>query len=57
MVIADQTNQYFDTAKPWELAKDPAKVQSAVAVSSECLEDFRILTVLMKPVLPALAAR
>jgi methionyl-tRNA synthetase len=57
MVIADQTNQYFDTAKPWELAKDPAKAQSAVAVSSECLEDFRILTVLMKPVLPALAAQ
>ncbi len=57
MVIADQTNQYFDTAKPWELAKDPAKAQSAVAVSSECLEDFRILTVLLKPVLPALAAQ
>ena len=57
MVIADQTNQYFDTAKPWELAKDPAKAQSAVAVSSECLEDFRILTILMKPVLPALATR
>jgi len=57
MVIADQTNQYFDTAKPWELAKDPAKAQSAVAVSSECLEDFRILTILMKPVLPALATQ
>jgi methionyl-tRNA synthetase len=57
MVVADQTNQYFDTAKPWELAKDPANAQSAVTVSSECLEDFRILTILMKPVLPALAAR
>jgi methionyl-tRNA synthetase len=57
MVIADQTNQYFDTAKPWELVKDPATAQSAVAVSSECLEDFRILTVLLKPVLPALATQ
>jgi methionyl-tRNA synthetase len=26
-------------------------------VSSECLEDFRILTILLKPVLPALAAQ
>ena len=57
MVLADQTNQYFDNAKPWELAKDPARAAGALAVSSECLEDFRILTVLMKPVLPALAAK
>jgi methionyl-tRNA synthetase len=57
MALADQTNQYFDNAKPWELAKEPAKAASAIAVSSECLEDFRILTILLKPVLPALAAR
>jgi methionyl-tRNA synthetase len=57
MALADQTNQYFDNAKPWELAKDPAKAASTIAVSSECLEDFRILTILLKPVLPALAAQ
>jgi methionyl-tRNA synthetase len=57
MVLADQTNQYFDNAKPWELAKDPARAAGALAVSSDCLEDFRVLTVLMKPVLPALAAK
>ena len=57
MVLADQTNQYFDNAKPWELARDPARAAGALAVSSDCLEDFRVLTVLMKPVLPALAAK
>ena len=57
MALADQTNQYFDNAKPWELAKEPAKAAGAIAVSSECLEDFRILTILLKPVLPALAAQ
>ena len=57
MVLADQTNQYFDNAKPWDLAKDPDKAAGAFAVSSECLEDFRILTILLKPVLPALAAQ
>jgi len=57
MALADQTNQYFDNAKPWELAKDPARAAGALAVSSDCLEDFRVLTVLLKPVLPALAAK
>ena len=57
MVLADRTNQYFDNARPWELAKDPATAAEALAVSSECLEDFRMLTVLLKPVLPALAAQ
>jgi len=57
MVLADQTNQYFDNAKPWEMAKDPARAAGALAVSSACLEDFRVLTVLLKPVLPALAAK
>ena len=57
MALADQTNQYFDNAKPWELAKDPARAAGALAVSSDCLEDFRILTILLKPVLPALAAQ
>jgi methionyl-tRNA synthetase len=57
MVLADQTNQYFDNAKPWEMAKDPARAAGALAVSSDCLEDFRVLTILLKPVLPALAAK
>jgi methionyl-tRNA synthetase len=57
MVLAGETNQYFDNTKPWELARDPARAAGALAVSSECIEDFRILTVLMKPVLPALAAK
>jgi methionyl-tRNA synthetase len=57
MVLADQTNQYFDNAKPWEMAKDPVRTAGALAVSSDCLEDFRVLTVLLKPVLPALAAK
>jgi methionyl-tRNA synthetase len=57
MVLAGETNQYFDNARPWELARDPARAADALAVSSACLEDFRILAVLMKPVLPALAAK
>jgi len=57
MALADKSNQRFDAAKPWELAKDPERRGPALEVSSECLDDFRILTILLKPVLPALAAR
>ena len=57
MVFADKANQYFDGAKPWELAKSPDTARRALEVASESLEDFRILTVLLKPVLPALAAK
>ncbi len=57
MVLADKSNQYFDGAKPWELAKNPGTARRALEVASESLEDFRILTVLLKPVLPAVAAK
>jgi len=57
MVIADKSNQYFDNAKPWEASKDPARAARAREAASECLDDFRVLTALLKPVLPALAAK
>jgi len=57
MVLADKSNQQFDAAKPWELSKNPATARRALEAASESLEDFRVLTVLLKPVLPALAAR
>ncbi|HYR01187.1 MAG TPA: methionine--tRNA ligase [Casimicrobiaceae bacterium] len=57
MVLADKSNQSFDSAKPWELARHPATARRALEVASESLEDFRVLTVLLKPVLPALAAK
>ena len=57
MDLADKSNQYFDSAKPWESSKDAAKVSRAREAASECLDDFRVLSALLKPVLPALAAR
>ena len=55
MVLADQTNEYYDRMKPWELAREPGTLPRAIEVCSECLDDFRILTILLKPVLPELA--
>jgi len=57
MEFADRVNQAFDAARPWDLAKDPARREELHAVCSLCLAGFHALTVWLKPVLPALAAR
>ena len=57
MELADAVNEYVDEKKPWELAKDPAQAEALHWVSSVALECFRLLTLCLKPVLPATAAR
>jgi methionyl-tRNA synthetase len=57
MAAADAVNNYFDQMKPWELAKDNGARGKLHAVCSEALQAFRLLTVYLKPVLPALAAK
>lgn len=55
--LADQTNQYIETEKPWAVAKhnpnDPA-VQSACSMG---LNLFRLLVLYLKPILPHLGAK
>ena len=57
MGYADEVNQYFDANKPWELAKDPARRDALHEVCSRCLLAFHRMTILLKPILPATAAR
>jgi len=57
MEQADAVNAYVDANKPWELAKDPANNPRLQEVCSRLLEAFRILSIYLKPVLPALAAQ
>jgi methionyl-tRNA synthetase len=57
MAMADATNQLFDAAKPWVLAKDAAKSQQLQEVCSQALYGFKVLSVLLAPVLPALTSR
>ena len=57
MEQADAVNAYVDANKPWELAKDPARASDLQEVCSRLLEAFRILTIYLKPVLPALAVQ
>ena len=57
MALADRVNAYVDQNKPWELAKDPALAERLHDVCTTCLEAFRLLTAMLKPVLPATAER
>jgi len=57
MAYADAINQYFDLNKPWELAKTEKSKAALHEVCSECIVRFYRLTVMLKPILPNLAAR
>ncbi|MCC7099549.1 MAG: methionine--tRNA ligase [Rubrivivax sp.] len=57
MLLADKVNEYVDAHKPWEIAKQPGQEAALHDVCSTCIEAFRLLTLYLKPVLPALAGQ
>ncbi len=59
MQVADHANSLFDAAEPWTLAKsnDPAQLSRLHEVASAAIDYFRILTVMLAPVLPGLRER
>ena len=57
MLLADRVNEYVDQNKPWELAKQAGMEARLHDVCTVCIEAFRLLTIALKPVLPALAAQ
>jgi methionyl-tRNA synthetase len=57
MLLADKVNEYVDQHKPWELAKQQGMDAALHDVCSVCIEAFRLLTIYLKPVLPALATQ
>jgi methionyl-tRNA synthetase len=56
MELADEVNKYFDDNKPWELAKSAGGEARLHEVCTVSIEAFRLLTICLKPVLPAVAA-
>ena len=61
MELADEVNLYYDATKPWELAKraaedEAAKIQLQLACT-QVLECFRLLSILLSPILPTLSRR
>jgi len=57
MALTDTANQYVDSVKPWELAKQDGREADLHAACTNALNLFRQLAILLKPVLPMLSAR
>ncbi len=57
MRLADAANQYVNDNKPWELAKQGGQDARMHTVCSTALNQFRVLTGLLKPILPTVAAQ
>lgn len=57
MGLADQVNEYVEANKPWELAKVEGEDARLHDVCTTCIEAFRLLTIMLKPVLPTLAGQ
>ena len=57
MALTDAANQYVDSVKPWELAKQEGKEVELHAACSNALNLFRLLSVLLKPILPVVAGK
>jgi len=57
MLLADRVNEYVDANKPWELAKQEGMDARLHDVCTVCIESFRLLATMLKPVLPSLAAQ
>jgi len=57
MRLADVANVYVNEEKPWELAKDPAQIERLHRACSTALNQFRALSIMLKPVLPSLASQ
>ena len=57
MQIADRLNEEFDKRQPWNLAKDQAREAELLDVCSRALYGFKLLSVLLAPILPATTGR
>ncbi|WP_019530561.1 methionine--tRNA ligase [Dasania marina] len=57
MALADATNEYFDSQEPWALAKQEGQEQKVLAISSQCVNMFRLIMTYLKPILPITAAK
>jgi len=57
MERAGELNEAFNTVQPWKLAKDPSKRNELHQRCSLILHEFKVISVLLSPVLPELTER
>ncbi len=52
MRIADEINQYWDSKKPWELAKQKESSPALHEICTDCVNAFYKLTIYLAPIIP-----
>jgi methionyl-tRNA synthetase len=57
MGLADEANRYVNDLQPWALAKTSPHGEELHEICTQALNLFRVLSVYLKPVLPALTAQ
>jgi methionyl-tRNA synthetase len=57
MLLADEANAQIQQLAPWTMARDPAQDQTLHQVCTTFINVFRQLTLLLKPILPGIAAQ
>jgi methionyl-tRNA synthetase len=57
MELADAANPYVEHSRPWDLKKDPQKIDQLRDVCTVALNLFRQLSIYLAPVLPRLAGQ
>ena len=56
MILADKANKYIDKMEPWTLINDKKNKDLVHSICTTALNLFRILTIMLYPVTPSLAA-
>jgi methionyl-tRNA synthetase len=56
MATADRINEAFDAKQPWNLVKDASRKADLQDICSRALHGFKVLSVLLAPVLPNTAS-
>ena len=57
MILADQANQYIDRMEPWTLDREDSNKELVHSICTTSLNLFRLLTIMLSPVLPQLSAK
>ena len=52
MSLADKANQYVDSKEPWVLTKQEGNEQAVQSICTTAINLFRILTIMLHPVIP-----
>lgn len=55
--IVNRANKYIDETAPWTLAKDPKESERLGTVLYNLIEAIRIVTIMIKPAMPSIAAK